>query len=104
MDWRWRPDVALPLAAAIVVYAGGWGRLGPRQPGRRGGLRGGLVPRLALALGGLVAIAVALLGLHDAAHERFLPHMVQHVLLTMVRVPALLLADPLPAALGARAE
>jgi cytochrome c oxidase assembly factor CtaG len=94
----WRLEVALPLAAAVVVYALGWARLARRSPAR---VRRGLVARLALALGGLVATAVALLGLHDAAHERFLPHMVQHVLLMMVAVPALLLADPLPAALWA---
>jgi cytochrome c oxidase assembly factor CtaG len=56
---------------------------------------------LALALSGLVTIAVALLGLHDAAHERFAAHMVQHVLLMMVGVPLVLLADPLPATLWA---
>jgi len=93
-----RPEVALPLAGAIVVYALGWARLARRNPAP---LRRGLVARLALALGGLVTIAVALLGLHDAAHERFLAHMIQHVLLMMVGVPALLLADPLPAALWA---
>src|SRR5262249_10983572 len=50
---------------------------------------------------GLVLAAVALLGLHDAAHERFAAHMAQHLLLMMVAVPLLLLADPLPAALWA---
>jgi putative membrane protein len=44
---------------------------------------------------------VALLGMHDAAHERFTAHMVQHVLLMMVGVPLVLLADPLPAVLWA---
>ena len=64
MRAAWRPEVALPLAALIVVYAVGWARLARRSPAR---LRGGLIARLALALGGLVAIAVALLGLHEAA-------------------------------------
>jgi putative membrane protein len=98
MDWRWRPEVALPLAIAVVVYAVGWARLARRTPAR---LRLAAMARLALALTGLVVIAVALLGLHDAAHERFLAHMVQHVLLMMVGVPLLLLADPLSAALWA---
>jgi cytochrome c oxidase assembly factor CtaG len=94
MRAAWRLEVALPLAALIVVYAVGWARLARRSPAR---LRRGLIARLALALGGLVAVAVALLGLHEAAHERFVAHMVQHVLLMMVGVPALLLADPLAA-------
>jgi cytochrome c oxidase assembly factor CtaG len=94
MAAAWRLEVALPLAVLIVAYAVGWARLAHRSPPR---LRGILVARLALALGGLVAVAVALLGLHEAAHERFVAHMVQHVLLMMVGVPALLLADPLPA-------
>lgn len=98
MVWRWRPEVALPLAVALVVYAVGWARLARRSPART---RPALVARLALSLGGLVLAAVALLGLHDAAHERFLPHMAQHLLLMMVAVPLLLLADPLPAALWA---
>jgi putative membrane protein len=96
--WRWRPEVTLPLAAVLVVYAVGWTRLALRSPARR---RGALVVRLALSLGGLVLAAIALLGLHDAAHERFPAHMAQHLLLMMVAVPLLLLADPLPAALWA---
>jgi putative membrane protein len=95
---RWRPEVALPLALALLGYALGWARLARRSPART---RPALVGRLGLSLGGLVAAAVALLGLHDAAHERFLPHMAQHLLLMMVAVPLLLLADPLPAALWA---
>lgn len=95
---HWRPEVALPLALAVVVYAIGWARLARRSPARR---RAALVGRLALSLAGIVLVAVALLGLHDAAHARFLPHMAQHVLLMMVAVPLLLLADPLPAALWA---
>jgi putative membrane protein len=98
VGWRWRPEVTLPLAAAVLVYAAGWTRLALRSPRRR---RGPLIARLALSLAGLVVIAIALLGLHEAAHERFLPHMVQHLLLMTLGVPALLLADPLPAALWA---
>ena len=98
MDWSWRPGVALPLALAVVLYAIGSARLARRSPAR---LRTAALVRLAAALGGLVVIAIALLGLHDAAHERFLAHMIQHVLLMMVGVPLVLLADPLPAALWA---
>ncbi|HEU5197823.1 MAG TPA: cytochrome c oxidase assembly protein [Methylomirabilota bacterium] len=98
MAWRWRPEVTLPLTVALFVYALGWTRLALRSPARR---RPALVARLALSLAGLVLAAVALLGLHDAAHERFAAHMAQHLLLMMVAVPLLLLADPLPAALWA---
>ncbi len=98
MTWRWRPEVTLPLALALLLYALGWTRLALRSPAR---LRQTLVARLALSLAGLVLAAVALLGLHDAAHERFAAHMAQHLLLMMVAVPLLLLADPLPAALWA---
>jgi cytochrome c oxidase assembly factor CtaG len=98
MSGAWRLEVALPLAAAMLLHAFGWARLARRSPAR---LRAVLIARLALALGGLVVLAVALVGLHEAAHERFLVHMVQHVLLMMVGVPAVLLADPLPATLWA---
>ena len=98
MAWRWRLEVALPLIVALVVYALGWTRLSLRSPVR---LRPALVARLVLSLAGLVLAAVALLGLHDAAHERFAAHMIQHLLLMMVAVPLVLLADPLPAALWA---
>lgn len=98
MNPAWRAEVALPLAAAVVVYALGWARLARRAPRRQ---RGTLIGRLTLALGGLVTMAVALLGLHEAAHERFVAHMIQHVLLMTIAVPALLLADPLPAVLWA---
>jgi cytochrome c oxidase assembly factor CtaG len=96
--WHWRPDVALLLALALILYAAGWTRLARRSPARR---RGALLARLALSLAGLVGLAIALLGLHDAAHERFVAHMAQHLLLMMVAVPMLLLADPLPAVLWA---
>jgi cytochrome c oxidase assembly factor CtaG len=94
--FTWRVEVALPLAVLAAVYLTGWTRLAIRSPVR---CRRRLVARLALALTGLTAMAVALLALHEAAHESFAAHMVQHLLLIAVGVPALLLADPLPAAL-----
>jgi putative membrane protein len=90
----WRAEVALPLAALAVLYLVGWTRLARRTPLR---CRRRLAGRLALALTGLTVAAVALLALHDAAHESFAAHMVQHLLLVVGAVPALLLADPLPA-------
>jgi putative membrane protein len=94
----WRAEIALPLVVLAVLYLAGWTRLTRRSPAR---CRRRLVARLALALTGVTAVAVALLGLHEAAHESFAAHMVQHLLLIAVAVPALLLADPLPAVMWA---
>ena len=94
----WRAEIALPLAALAIVYLVGWTRLASRCPAR---CRPRLMARLTLALGGVTAIAVALLGLHAAAHESFAAHMIQHLLLIAVAVPALLLADPLSAVMWA---
>jgi cytochrome c oxidase assembly factor CtaG len=94
----WRVEIALPLVVVALVYLVGWTRLTRRTPVR---CRPRLVIRLALALAGVTAAAVALLGLHDAAHESFAAHMVQHLLLIVVAIPALLLADPLPAVMWA---
>lgn len=94
----WRLEVALPLITMTMVYLVGWTELARRSPAR---CRPRLMARLALALGGVTAAAVALLALHDAAHESFATHMIQHLLLIVVAVPALLLADPLPAVLWA---
>jgi cytochrome c oxidase assembly factor CtaG len=94
----WRVEIALPLALLAIIYLIGWTRLTRRMPAR---CRTRLVIRLALALAGVTAAAVALVGLQDAAHESFAAHMVQHLLLVAVAVPALLLADPLPAVMWA---
>jgi putative membrane protein len=94
----WRAEIALPLAALAIIYLVGWTRLARRSPAR---CRPRLMARLALALGGVTAVAIALLGLHAAAHESFAAHMIQHLLLITVAIPALLLADPLSAAMWA---
>jgi cytochrome c oxidase assembly factor CtaG len=58
--------------------------------------------RTALFLAGLAAVAVALLGPVDAgAAERFSVHMAQHLLLTLVAAPLLVLARPVTLALQA---
>ena len=54
----------------------------------------------ALALVGVLALVAALASpLDELAHEVFVAHMVQHLLLVSVAAPAILLADPLAAAL-----
>jgi putative membrane protein len=92
--WHWhgRPDVALVLVALGTVYAIGWWRL--RAQGHRN-----LAPRWRLAayLGGLLAVAIALLSpVAGLAHMLFSAHMVQHQILLMVAPPCLLLGNPLP--------
>jgi cytochrome c oxidase assembly factor CtaG len=90
---------ALVLVGAALVaalHAVGWVRLGRRSA----------VPlsprRPALVMAGLGTIVVALASPLDAlAHERFAAHMLQHILLTMVAAPLVLLADPFPAVLWA---
>lgn len=83
--------VTVVLAAA---YATGWARLTGRARVSPAAWRPGL------ALGALATVALALASpLDDLVHARLAAHMLQHVLLTMVAAPGLLLADPFPALL-----
>jgi cytochrome c oxidase assembly factor CtaG len=96
--WSWnpRPDVVLVLASFGVAYVLGWRRLRAQGPT--------VVPpwRLALYLGGLGAVGLALLSPIDALGSLlFFGHMTQHELLTTVAPPLLLLGNPLPAILWA---
>lgn len=87
-------DVVAVLATLSTAYAVGWTRLIRRSPER---VRRRLLGRLAVGMAGIAALAVSLLGLHEAAHESFVAHMVQHLLLLIVAAPALLLSDPMAA-------
>lgn len=89
---RWL--VLLATGAPAFAYVLGWVRLARRAARPPSGLR------LAAGLGGLAVVVLALGSpLDAAAHARFSAHMLQHVLLTMVAAPVLLLADPFPALL-----
>ena len=85
--------VAFVLACVGALYGRGWLRLS----------RIGHPPprwRLALYGLGLAAIAAALLSpIDDLADELFPVHMVQHLLLTMLAAPLVLLGNPLPVVL-----
>ena len=82
--------VALGLLAVGAAYARGWRRL---RAARDAAPRW----RLALYAAGLATIAGALLSPLDAlAAERFSAHMGQHLLLTMVAAPLVVLGNPLP--------
>jgi cytochrome c oxidase assembly factor CtaG len=92
--WSLAPELVLPLAAVAGLYAVGWWRLARR------GARPAWRP--AASLGGLLALAAALLSPVAAlGHFLFAAHMTQHLLLMAVAAPLLLLADPLPAVLWA---
>ncbi len=94
--WNWRSDVILVAAVMGILYATGWWRL------RKRGSRTATKWQLALYLGGLATVCLALISPIDSlASVLFLVHMIQHELLTMIAAPLLLLANPLPAFLWA---
>jgi putative membrane protein len=92
-----RAVVVAVLLAVAAAYVTGWLRLSPRAPAHPP-----RAWRLAAAMAALAALAVALASpLDTLAHERFVAHMVQHLLLMTVAAPLVLLADPFPIVLWA---
>jgi putative membrane protein len=99
LGWTFEPTVAIPL----LLAAAGWlaivrrvARLHPERP----------VPaaRTAAFLGGLAAIAVALLsGIERYDTTLFSVHMVQHLLLMLMAAPLIALAAPITQLLRAAA-
>jgi len=79
----------LPLVVIAAIYAAGVGRA-RRWPARRS----------AAFAAGLVALALAG-GLDEAADRRLQAHMVQHLLITVVAAPLLVLGAPVQLALRA---
>jgi len=89
-SWTFLPVPALGLLATAVVYFLGWRNLHGQVPWRFP------VERLVSFLGGLLVIYVALASPLDAfAGWLLIVHMVQHLLLTMVAPPLLLLGWPM---------
>jgi len=82
--------LSLVLVGLATLYAWGWSRLraaGHAPP----------IWRLGLYALGLTTVGAALLSpLDDLAAARFAAHMGQHLLLTMMAAPLLLLGNPLP--------
>jgi cytochrome c oxidase assembly factor CtaG len=92
--WTFDPTVVAALLATGVLYLRGVRRV--RRPDRK------LANRAACFLGGLVVVWVALQSPIDAyADTRLAVHMVQHLLLTMVAAPLLVLGAPVTLALRA---
>lgn len=91
LDWSFEPLVAVPLAVAALAWLAlvrQINRLHPEHPVSRW--------RTAAFLGGLAAIAVALLsGVEAYDTTLFSIHMVQHMLLTFAAAPLLMLAAPI---------
>jgi putative membrane protein len=89
--WLERPDIASILTVLTIIYVGGWMRLRRRAPtvARLG--------RLAAYVSGVAAIWAALLSpINLYAGEALPVHMVQHLLLTMLAAPLILLGNPVP--------
>ncbi len=95
-SWAFEPGVITGLLAAAILYARGWRRLRILAPRRFPAWR------LACFLGGLLTIFVAIASPLDAfANLLLMVHMTQHLLLTMVAPPLVLLGSPfLPLLLG----
>lgn len=93
--WQFEPLTLVPLLVIGGLYLRGRARLA-----RRSHHQAGEATRQAYFLTGWLVAAVALLSpIHTFSEELFALHMVQHLLLTGVAVPLLLLANPLPAML-----
>ena len=97
-SWDLRPEIILTLGLAALLYLTGWRRLrgmGGGDPDARPPLAAGW--RLATYWSGLATLAVALMSSIDIlSSQLFFIHMIQHLLLTMVAVPLLLIGNPFP--------
>src|SRR3954469_9083537 len=83
------PWIVAALLATALVYVRGWRALHVQMPARFG------VARLAAFLGGCAALCLAIASPLDAFAGLLLTvHMAQHMLLTMVVAPLLLLGEP----------
>lgn len=95
--WSFDPAVVLAVVAAGALYALGVVRVGNRYPGAPWP-----VARTISFLGGLGAIVLALQSPIDTYAEVFLwIHMIQHILLTFLAAPLLLMGAPITIALRA---
>lgn len=103
LSWDFRIEVLIVLGLAAVVYLRGWLRLralpqSPRgsatQPQRRPLAANW---RLATYWAGLLTVGISLMSPIDVlSGQLFSMHMTQHLLLTMVAVPLLLIGNPFP--------
>jgi len=99
---RW--DVADPFAVLVLLLAGFY-LVGLVRLSRRSHVSPFEYRRAYAGIAGFAALFVALAGPFDAfASEVFWLHMIQHLLISLVGAPLLLLASPMPAYLWAMPE
>jgi cytochrome c oxidase assembly factor CtaG len=103
LSWDWRPEVIFSLGLAAMIYLIGWRRLRNLAQARAASAQQSSHSRLATGWklaaywGGLVIVAVALMSPVDIlSSQLFFMHMIQHLLLTMIAVPLLLIGNPFP--------
>jgi len=90
LSWNFDPWVILPLIATGAVYLRGWWILNTKLPGRLSCFQ------LAAFQSGMISILLALSSPIDTfAGLLLFVHMIQHILLTMVAPPLLLLGAPM---------
>jgi cytochrome c oxidase assembly factor CtaG len=100
LGWSFDPLVWLPAIAALLVWRAGVARAGRAHPGRPVARR-----RTVAWVAGIATILVALdSGIARYDTTLFSVHMVQHMLLTMVAPPLLLLAGPITLLLQASSQ
>jgi putative membrane protein len=87
--WRFPLGATLALGAVVAVYLRGWLRL------RRAAPEGPWTFRLAAFTGGMTVLWIALWSpLAGGDHQLLIRHMVQHLLLTTIAAPLVLLGNP----------
>jgi putative copper resistance protein D len=100
LDWRFDPTIWLPAIVAVVLWRAWVNRANRAHPGNS------ITPRRTVFwIAGIVVILIAL----DSGIERydtalFSDHMVQHMLLTLIAPPLLLLAGPITLILQASSQ
>ena len=92
-SWELRPVFLFFLISLAVIYTIGWVRL--RRKSRNSTLANGW--RLFAYWAGFVCVVLALMSPIDIlGAELFYFHMIQHLLLTMIAAPLIMLANPMP--------
>ena len=90
LSWNFDPWVIIPLLGAAAIYLRGWLLLRKKLPGRFN------TARLAAFQSGLLVVFLALTSPIDVfANLLLFIHMTQHILLTMVAPPLLLMGAPM---------